>query len=198
MKNLDILINELTLWSSIGPKQGQRLAIEFIKNKKETLNKLNKLSNLINEIKLCNICNLFYEGEECSNCKLEEQVLYIIENFNDYFKIYNYLQNQDLKFFNLNFNKKSDYLNNIFLNNIILRLTKLLQDNENVTKISFFTPPSLESELIIKVFKKELKKIFNDRKFLFTKIKIGVPKDLSISYLNIDTIQYIFNNQEEI
>lgn len=198
MKNLDILINELTLWSSIGPKQGQRLAIEFIKNKEETLNKLNKISRLIEEIKLCNTCNLFYEGKECSNCKLDETILYIIENFNDYFKIYNYLQNQNLKFFNLNLNKKSDYLNNIVLNKIILRLKKLLQDNQNITKISFFTSPSLESELIIKVFKKELEKSFNDRKFLLTKIKIGVPKDLSISYLNIDTIQYIFNNQEEI
>ncbi|BDV03814.1 MAG: hypothetical protein HPPSJP_5350 [Candidatus Hepatoplasma scabrum] len=198
MKNLNILINELNLLSSIGPKQAQRLAIEFIKDKEENLKKLTKIINLLDNINFCNLCKTFYEGKECINCKLSNDFIYIVENLNDYFKIYDLYQNQTIKIFNLNFNHKSDYLNNNNLNNVILRLKDFLHQNEKILKISFLTPPSIESEIIIRVFKKELQEGFKERKFLFSKIKLGVPKDLNISYLNEDTMKYVFENQEEI
>lgn len=198
MKNLNILINELNLLSSIGPKQAQRLAIEFVKNKDENLKKLAKISKLLNEIYFCNICKTFYENDICDNCNLKSESIYVVENLNDYFKIYDSYKNKELKIFNLNFNRKNDYLNNDYLNKVIFRLEKMLRANNDILKISFLTPPSLESEIIIKVFQKELIKIFPTRKFLFSKIKLGVPKDLNISYLNIETMKYVFDNQEDV
>lgn len=198
MKNLNILINELNLLSSIGPKQAQRLAIEFVKNKTENLEKLDKIGKLLNKINFCNICKTFYENDTCDNCSLKSEYIYIVENLNDYFKIYDSYKNKQLKIFNLNFNRKNDYLNNQNLNEVIFRLEKMLKNNEDILKISFLTPPSIESEIIIKVFQKELSKIFPTRKFLFSKIKLGVPKDLNISYLNLETMKYVFDNQEDI
>jgi recombination protein RecR len=103
-KNIQNLIEEFSLFPSIGPKTAERFVIYLLKKSPQDLENLANLIKSLKNLKKCKICNSFSENEICQICSdpnrdqnticvvAEQKDLIAIENTHEYKGLYHILE----------------------------------------------------------------------------------------------------------
>ncbi len=180
MKEIDLVVEQLTLLQGVGEKTATRYAYELLEltqDKREVF--IQTIKNLDN-IKRCKICNCYTKDDICEYCKDEQRdnkTLIVISYPKDINKIETILPGK-YKYFALD--GVIDPLNGVKVEN--LKIKELLEviGKRNIEELILVLPTNSEGEMTASY----LKKILENTNVKFSKLAQGVPIGGSLEYLD--------------
>ena len=200
-KNLNDLIEALTILPGIGRKSAQRMAYKLIRsNKEKTLKLSEKLLNITTNISNCKICGIYLDNEdveaqnndECHLCLKENRDntricvtespadVYTIDNSTDY-KGYYFVLAGNLS--------PLDGRGPIEIG--IKRLESRLEKG-NINELILATSTTIEGEATAHYIQ-QLASTYNIKA---SRIAFGIPLNGEIGYLDSETISHAFNERK--
>ncbi len=152
-----------------------------------------KINTLFN-YKECKECNVFFNGDKCGNCNIndESKNLLIFEKISDFLKLNLDFINYDFKYFNLNFFKKTDFLDLEKVNFMIKKIKKIILNFGDLKEINLIMIPTYEVNVFANALKREIKNI--DVKIL----NVGVSLNSNINYVDEESMRKAFEKSEKI
>ncbi len=144
--------------------------------------------------KKCNTCNIISATEKCNNCEFGDgsTKLLIFEKYDDFIKINLDFIDYDYRYFNLDFNRKDDFLNFDKMKNSFSKIKEILLKFKNIKEIRLIMIPNYEVKILAESLKKEFKDI--DVKIL----SVGVSLNSNINYIDEESMRKAFEKSEEI
>lgn len=180
MKEIEHLVEKLTLLQGVGEKTAIRYAYEILELKEEQKNELIQTIKDLNNIKRCQICNSYTKESICEYCQdntREDKDLLVVSYPKDITKVENILPGK-YKYFVLD--GVIDPLNGIKVEDLKLKELLVLIDKRNITELILVLPTNNEGEITAAY----LKKILEKYDIKFTKLAQGVPIGGSLEYLD--------------
>lgn len=192
-KAIQSLIESFEKLPGIGPKSAQRLTFYLLHVPQTELDKFAKsLENLKTGTILCSRCHMIGETDPCTVCsdiQRDHSLLCVVEQPLDvlaleksgrYKGVYHVLHG------------KIDPLNNIgpdeiFINQLILRVKKSQQESNVISEIVLATNPTMEGEATAMYISKQLKS--QNEKLKITRIGRGLPIGADLEYADEVTLQ---------
>ncbi len=144
--------------------------------------------------KKCKTCNIIFATKKCNNCEFDDDStkLLIFEKYDDFIKINLDFINYDYKYFNLDFNRKDDFLNFDKMKNSFSKIKEILLKFKNIKEIRLIMIPNYEVKILAESLKKEFKDI--DVKIL----SVGVSLNSNINYIDEESMRKAFEKSEEV
>lgn len=192
MNNLKEIMTLFSDIPGISTKMAQRLAIASIENP-SIMNNLEKIVNIGETLIKDELTGLIVPKGTIANENKEKDVLLIIETNNEVINVLN-KTNSTKSMFILNMKNKRDFKNT---KDVLERLFSVLEKYET-REIIFLLSPSIESELIMRVIKEELKNVKLPVKPKLTRLKMGIPFGGSIEFSDERTMMAAMENREEM
>ncbi len=202
-KNLNDLIDALTILPGIGRKSAQRMAYKLIRsNKEKTLNLSDKLANITKNISNCKICGIYLDNEDIieqtdDNCHLcvaqnrnPSQVcvtespadVYMIDNSTDY-KGYYFVLTGSLS-----------PLDGRGPVEIGMKRLEARLEKGNINELILATSTTIEGEATAHYIQ-QLSKNYDVR---VSRIAFGIPLNGELGYLDSETISHAFNERKDL
>ena len=200
-KNLNDLIEALTVLPGIGRKSAQRMAYKLIRsNKEKTLKLSEKLLNITTNISNCKICGIYLDNEDVEAQNNDECHLCIKEN-RDYTKICVTESPADV----YTIDNSTDYKGYYFvlagnlspldgrgpieigINRLKARLAK-----GNINELILATSTTIEGEATAH-YVQQIASTYNIK---VSRIAFGIPLNGEIGYLDSETISHAFNERK--
>ena len=185
------LTESLKTFKGISKKGAQKIAIDLIQNREESLLNINVIKDEINKHYICSNCNNVME-QECDNCKRSKEEIYIVESIKEAITLRDKADVTSYIFV-LGFERKSDYTNHESMNKVTN--TILEQINETTKEVVVATTPSLESDLLARILKDKIIKA--GKEVRITRFKTGIPFGGSVEYYDEKTIKEAMKNREK-
>lgn len=190
------LINLLNSFTSISTKNAERLAVELMENKFELEFNLDKIVFLLKQMEKCKNCSIYKKvNSQCGNCEQTTNELYIYENTIDFYNLKTKISTEQ-KSIILDINSKKDYSNLSLIKKSTEKLIEYIKNNK-IEKIMFIFSPTIESDILIKVLRNEIKISSLNIKYI-SKLSIGLPFGSSIKYIDEKTLKGAMKNSEKI
>lgn len=174
-------------------KSSEVFLLNFLKDKKNYTNTFEKTLKILNNLEFCSKCHSLKSKDECENCKVNSETIYLFEDLSDYFY---FLEKIDeiQKVYILSSFKKSDYLKEDKLKEEFNNFISFL-DNKKVKKIIFMLSPSYENEIFKRYFKNNIIKIIKYN-LLFKEIPLGLPLNSKLKYYDANLIKNLIDKNE--
>tara|TARA_B100000614_G_scaffold96431_1_gene87115 strand:- start:378 stop:998 length:621 start_codon:yes stop_codon:yes gene_type:complete len=202
-KNLEDLIEALTILPGVGRKSAQRMAYKLLRSNKDKILGLSRqLQNVLTDVLTCPICGVYLDkddveiqqshtkhlciGENRDNsviCITESPAdIYIIEDNTDYNGDYFALQGTLSPLDGLGPDEIGIY-----------RLQNRL-NKEDIKELILATSTTIEGEATAHY----IQKICQDLKIKVSRIAFGIPLNGELGYLDGETISHAFNERKEL
>lgn len=194
-QSLEKLISYYKKLPGIGEKNAERLALATLNFKDEDVDGFaDTLKSLKKNIKKCSICGHLSEGDICSICSDEKRNKNLICVIEDYKSVFSFEKVG-------NYNGVYHVLNglispseNIGPENInLLSLVKRVDELENPELIL-----ALKSTVEGETTTLYIKKIFEKKKVMISRLSYGIPMGAEIDYLDIITLDKALEDRKKI
>ena len=193
--SLEKLINYYKKLPGIGEKNAERMALATLNFKEEDVeNFADALKNVKTKIKKCSICGHLSENEVCSICADESRdhnVICVIEDYKSVFS----------------FEKVGNY-HGVYhvLNGLISPADNIGPDNINVASLVKRVEKLKNPELILALKSTVegetttlyIKKIFEHKDVMISRLSYGIPMGAEIDYLDIITLDKALEDRKKI
>ena len=193
-ESLEKLINYYKKLPGIGEKNAERLALATLNFKEEDLDNFSHSLNDIKKIHKCSICGHLTEYDICNICANEsrnQNIICVIEDSKSVFS----------------FEKVGNY-NGVYhvLNGLISPADNIGPENINLASLVKRVEKLENSELILALKSTVegetttlyIKKIFEHRNVLISRLSYGIPMGAEIDYLDIITLDKALEDRKKI
>ena len=194
-KSLESLINYYKKLPGIGEKNAERLALATLNFKEEDIDNFAKsLEDVKKKIRKCKICGHLSEDEICDICKDESRDHNLICVIEDYKSVFS-------------FEKAGNYKGVYHvLNGLISPADNIGPDNINLASLVKRVDEAKKPELILALKSTVegetttlyIKKIFEDKDVLISRLSYGIPMGAEIDYLDIITLDKALEDRKKI
>ena len=202
-KNLEDLIDALTILPGVGRKSAQRMAYKILRsNKEKTLNLSKQLQNVLTDVVTCHICGVYLDKDDAETQKSSTQHLCIGRN-RDNTVICITESPADIYIIEENTDYNGDYfalqgtlspLDGLGPEEIgIFRLQNRL-NKEDIKELILATSTTIEGEATAHY----IQKICQDLNIKVSRIAFGIPLNGELGYLDGETISHAFNERKEL
>ena len=202
-KNLDDLIDALTMLPGVGKKSAQRMAYKILRsNKEKTLNLSRQLQKVLTDVVTCNICGVYLDKEDAEIQQSSSEHLCIGKN-RDNSVICITESPADIYIIEDNTNYNGDYfalkgtlspLDGLGPEEIgILRLQNRLE-KEDIKELILATSTTIEGEATAHY----IQNICHELRIKVSRIAFGIPLNGELGYLDGETISHAFNERKEL
>ena len=202
-KNLDDLIDALTMLPGVGKKSAQRMAYKILRsNKEKTLNLSRQLQKVLTDVVTCNICGVYLDKEDAEIQQSSSEHLCIGKN-RDNSIICITESPADIYIIEDNTNYNGDYfalkgtlspLDGLGPEEIgIFRLQNRLE-KENIKELILATSTTIEGEATAHY----IQNICHELRIKVSRIAFGIPLNGELGYLDGETISHAFNERKEL
>lgn len=192
--SLEKLINYYKKLPGIGEKNAERLALFTINFKDEDIAKFKEALDGIKRLHECPICGHLTEDEVCYICASENRDKNVICVIEDYKSVFS-------------FEKVGNY-NGVYhvLNGLISPADNIGPDNINLASL-VKRVESLENPELILALKSTvegetttlyIKKIFENKNVLISRLSYGIPMGAEIDYLDVITLDKALEDRKKI
>lgn len=193
--SLEKLINYYKKLPGIGEKNAERLALATLNFKDEDVDGFsNTLKVLKKNIRKCSICGHLSEGDICSICSDEKRNKNLICVIEDYKSVFS-------------FEKVGNY-NGVYhvLNGLISPAENIGPENINLSSLIKRVDNLKDPELILALKSTVegetttlyIKKIFEKKKVMISRLSYGIPMGAEIDYLDIITLDKALEDRKKI
>ena len=193
-ESLEKLINYYKKLPGIGEKNAERLALATLNFKEEDLDKFSESLKNIKKIHKCSICGHLTENEICNICSdpsRNKNLICVIEDYKSVFS----------------FEKAGNYKGVYHvLNGLISPADNIGPDNINLSSLVKRVEEAEKPELILalkstiegKTTTLYIKKIFEKKNVLISRLSYGIPMGAEIDYLDIITLDKALEDRKKI
>lgn len=193
-ESLEKLINYYKKLPGIGEKNAERLALATLNFKEEDLDKFSESLKNIKKIHKCNICGHLTENEICNICSdpsRNKNLICVIEDYKSVFS----------------FEKAGNYKGVYHvLNGLISPADNIGPDNINLSSLVKRVEEAEKPELILALKSTiegetttlYIKKIFEKKNVLISRLSYGIPMGAEIDYLDIITLDKALEDRKKI
>lgn len=193
-ESLEKLINYYKKLPGIGEKNAERLALATLNFKEEDLDKFSESLKNIKKIHKCSICGHLTENEICNICSdpsRNKNLICVIEDYKSVFS----------------FEKAGNYKGVYHvLNGLISPADNIGPDNINLSSLVKRVEESEKPELILALKSTiegetttlYIKKIFEKKNVLISRLSYGIPMGAEIDYLDIITLDKALEDRKKI
>ena len=193
-ESLEKLINYYKKLPGIGEKNAERLALATLNFKEEDLDKFSESLKNIKKIHKCNICGHLTENEICNICSdpsRNKNLICVIEDYKSVFS----------------FEKAGNYKGVYHvLNGLISPVDNIGPDNINLSSLVKRVEEAEKPELILALKSTiegetttlYIKKIFEKKNVLISRLSYGIPMGAEIDYLDIITLDKALEDRKKI
>ncbi len=193
-ESLEKLINYYKKLPGIGEKNAERLALATLNFKEEDLDKFSESLKNIKKIHKCNICGHLTENEICNICSdpsRNKNLICVIEDYKSVFS----------------FEKAGNYKGVYHvLNGLISPADNIGPDNINLSSLVKRVEEAEKPELILALKSTiegetttlYIKKIFENKNVLISRLSYGIPMGAEIDYLDIITLDKALEDRKKI
>ena len=193
--SLEKLINYYKKLPGIGEKNAERLALATLNFKDEDVDGFSDtLKVLKKNIRKCSICGHLSEGDICSICSDEKRNKNLICVIEDYKSVFS-------------FEKVGNY-NGVYhvLNGLISPAENIGPENINLSSLIKRVDNLKDPELILALKSTiegetttlYIKKIFEKKKVMISRLSYGIPMGAEIDYLDIITLDKALEDRKKI
>lgn len=192
--SLEKLINYYKKLPGIGEKNAERLALATLNFKDEEIDKFSDALKNIKNIGKCKICGHLTENEICSICSNEGREKNIICVIEDYKSVFSF--------------EKVGNFNGVYhvLNGLISPADNIGPDNINLSSLVQRVNELENPELILALKSTVegetttlyIKKIFEHKNVLISRLSYGIPMGAEIDYLDIITLDKALEDRKKI
>ncbi len=193
--SLEKLINYYKKLPGIGEKNAERLALATLNFKDEDVDGFSDtLKVLKKNIRKCSICGHLSEGDICSICSDEKRNKNLICVIEDYKSVFS-------------FEKVGNY-NGVYhvLNGLISPVENIGPENINLSSLIKRVDNLKDPELILALKSTVegetttlyIKKIFEKKKVMISRLSYGIPMGAEIDYLDIITLDKALEDRKKI
>lgn len=180
---------------SIGEKSAERLALATIEMDNEVLDEiLDTFSNIKTELHRCSVCNNLSDTEICNICSSENRnhnLICVVEDYKSAFTI-----------------EKAGNFKGVYhvLNGLISPMNGIGPENINISSLVKRVSNLVDVELIIALKSSiegetttlYLKKIFEKKPVLISRLSYGLPIGAEIDYLDVLTLDKALEDRKQI
>ena len=202
-KNLDDLIDALTMLPGVGKKSAQRMAYKILRsNKEKTLNLSRQLQKVLTDVVTCNICGVYLDKQDAEIQQSSSEHLCIGKN-RDNSIICITESPADIYIIEDNTNYNGDYfalkgtlspLDGLGPEEIgIFRLQNRLE-KEDIKELILATSTTIEGEATAHY----IQNICHELRIKVSRISFGIPLNGELGYLDGETISHAFNERKEL
>lgn len=193
-ESLEKLINYYKKLPGIGEKNAERLALATLNFKEEDLDKFSESLKNIKKIHKCNICGHLTENEICNICSDSSRNKNLICVIEDYKSVFS-------------FEKAGNYKGVYHvLNGLISPADNIGPDNINLSSLVKRVEEAEKPELILALKSTiegetttlYIKKIFEKKNVLISRLSYGIPMGAEIDYLDIITLDKALEDRKKI
>lgn len=193
-ESLEKLINYYKKLPGIGEKNAERLALATLNFKEEDLDKFSESLKNIKKIHKCSICGHLTENEICNICSdpsRNKNLICVIEDYKSVFS----------------FEKAGNYKGVYHvLNGLISPADNIGPDNINLSSLVKRVEEAEKPELILALKSTiegetttlYIKKIFEKKNALISRLSYGIPMGAEIDYLDIITLDKALEDRKKI
>ncbi len=193
-ESLEKLINYYKKLPGIGEKNAERLALATLYFKEEDLDKFSESLKNIKKIHKCSICGHLTENEICNICSdpsRNKNLICVIEDYKSVFS----------------FEKAGNYKGVYHvLNGLISPADNIGPDNINLSSLVKRVEEAEKPELILALKSTiegetttlYIKKIFEKKNVLISRLSYGIPMGAEIDYLDIITLDKALEDRKKI
>ncbi|MBS5862050.1 MAG: recombination mediator RecR [Firmicutes bacterium] len=193
-ESLEKLINYYKKLPGIGEKNAERLALATLNFKEEDLDKFSESLKNIKKIHKCSICGHLTENEICNICSdpsRNKNLICVIEDYKSVFS----------------FEKAGNYKGVYHvLNGLISPADNIGPDNINLSSLVKRVEEAEKPELILALKSTiegetttlYIKKIFEKKNVLISRLSYGIPMGAEIDYLDIITLDKALEDRKKI
>ena len=193
-ESLEKLINYYKKLPGIGEKNAERLALATLNFKEEDLDKFSESLKNIKKIHKCSICGHLTENEICNICSdpsRNKNLICVIEDYKSVFS----------------FEKAGNYKGVYHvLNGLISPADNIGPDNINLSSLVKRVEETEKPELILALKSTiegetttlYIKKIFEKKNVLISRLSYGIPMGAEIDYLDIITLDKALEDRKKI
>ena len=202
-KNLNNLIESLSILPGVGKKTAERMAYKLLKTNKEKVQNLsNQLNRIITDVSRCKICGIYLDNEDaqlqnatdkhlCLDESRDESVVCITESPSDIYVIENNT-NYNGDYFSLSGNISP--LDGIGPDEIGIDRLRVRLAKGTIKEIILATSTTIEGEATAHY----IRELCKDYDIKVSRIAFGVPLNGEIGYLDSDTLSHAFQARKEI
>lgn len=193
-ESLEKLINYYKKLPGIGEKNAERLALATLNFKEEDLDKFSESLKNIKKIHKCSICGHLTENEICNICSDHSRNKNLICVIEDYKSVFS-------------FEKAGNYKGVYHvLNGLISPADNIGPDNINLSSLVKRVEEAEKPELILALKSTiegetttlYIKKIFEKKNVLISRLSYGIPMGAEIDYLDIITLDKALEDRKKI
>lgn len=193
-ESLEKLINYYKKLPGIGEKNAERLALATLNFKEEDLDKFSESLKNIKKIHKCSICGHLTENEICNICSDPSRNKNLICVIEDYKSVFSFEKAGNYKGVYHVLNGLISPANNIGPDNI--NLSSLVKRVEEAKKPELIL--ALKSTIEGETTTLYIKKIFEKKNVLISRLSYGIPMGAEIDYLDIITLDKALEDRKKI
>jgi len=193
-ESLEKLINYYKKLPGIGEKNAERLALATLNFKEEDLDKFSESLKNIKKIHKCSICGHLTENEICNICSDPSRNKNLICVIEDYKSVFSF--------------EKAGNFRGVYhvLNGLISPADNIGPDNINLSSLVKRVEEAEKPELILALKSTiegetttlYIKKIFEKKNVLISRLSYGIPMGAEIDYLDIITLDKALEDRKKI
>ena len=193
-ESLEKLINYYKKLPGIGEKNAERLALATLNFKEEDLDKFSDTIRNVKKIHKCSICGHLTEGDICNICadpSRDKNLICVIEDYKSVFSF-----------------EKAGNFRGVYhvLNGLISPADNIGPDNINLSSLVKRVEASKKPELILALKSTVegetttlyIKKIFEKKNVVISRLSYGIPMGAEIDYLDIITLDKALEDRKKI
>lgn len=193
-ESLEKLINYYKKLPGIGEKNAERLALATLNFKEEDIEKFSDALKNTKKIHKCQICGHLTEGELCSICENQDRDHELICVTEDYKSVFSFEKVGNFKGVYHVLNGLISPVDNIGPDNI--NLASLVKRVENAKNPELIL--ALKSTVEGETTTLYIKKIFEKKNVLISRLSYGIPMGAEIDYLDIITLDKALEDRKKI
>lgn len=193
-ESLEKLINYYKKLPGIGEKNAERLALATLNFKEEDIEKFSDALKNTRKIHKCQVCGHLTEGELCSICENQDRDHELICVTEDYKSVFSFEKVGNFKGVYHVLNGLISPVDNIGPDNI--NLASLVKRVENAKNPELIL--ALKSTVEGETTTLYIKKIFEKKNVLISRLSYGIPMGAEIDYLDIITLDKALEDRKKI
>ncbi len=193
-ESLEKLINYYKKLPGIGEKNAERLALATLSFKEEDLDKYSDAVKNIKKLHKCNVCGHLTEDDVCNICSDSSRNKNVICVIEDYKSVFSF--------------EKAGNFRGVYhvLNGLISPADNIGPDNINLASLVKRVETLEKPELILALKSTVegetttlyIKKIFEKKNVLISRLSYGIPMGAEIDYLDIITLDKALEDRKKI
>ncbi len=193
-ESLEKLINYYKKLPGVGERNAERLALATLNFKEDDIDKYSESVKNIKKIHKCSVCGHLTEDDICNICADENRDKNIICVIEDYKSVFSFEKVGNFKGVYHVLNGLISPIDNIGPDNI--NLASLVKRVESLEKPELIL--ALKSTVEGETTTLYIKKIFEKKNVLISRLSYGIPMGAEIDYLDIITLDKALEDRKKI